>query len=66
MTEPTTQELIEWACEKAEDSLFRHDRDIAHAIAERLLNHSLNVVLERSVFQADAARLYAFVNWAGQ
>ena len=36
MTEPTTQELIEWACEKAEDSLFRHDRDIAHAIAERL------------------------------
>ncbi len=31
-----------------------------------LLNHSLNVVLERSVFQADAARMYAFVNWAGQ
>ena len=39
---------------------------VGNQIAGRLLNHSLNVVLERSVFQADAARLYAFVNWARQ
>lgn len=39
---------------------------VGNQIAGRLLNHSLNVVLERSVFQAGAVLLYAFANWVGQ
>ena len=36
MTEPTTQELIEWLDNEAVVRMYRKDRDMAHAIAERL------------------------------
>ena len=36
MTEPTTQELIDWLDNEAVVRMYRKDRDMAHAIAERL------------------------------
>ena len=36
MTEPTTQELIEWLDNEAVVRMYRKDRDMARAIAERL------------------------------
>lgn len=38
---------------------------VGNLIAGRLLDQSLNVVLERSVLQAVAVLLYAFANWMG-